>query len=58
LNNTFHQEDVFEDKAYDGRMTYRRVPKWMTNPNPNRRGGFLFLILVGEEEMQVLKNIG
>jgi len=39
LNNSFYQEDDFEDVYKDGEMAYvwrRRL----ANPNPNMRGGF------------------
>jgi len=42
LNNTFYQEDDFEDETYDARKDYGRGHKRMANPNPNRGGGFPF----------------
>ena len=42
MSNIFHQEDDFEDEAYDERMAYGRGHRWMVNPNSNRGGGFLF----------------
>jgi len=57
LNKPFYQEDDFEDEAYNGGMTYGRGHRQMVNPNPNREGDFLFLIIIGEEITQVLMNI-
>ena len=42
LNDTFLQEDDYEDEAYDRRVAYGRSPRRMTNPNPNKGGGFPF----------------
>jgi len=39
LNNSFCQEDDFEDTYEDGEMTYGRRRRF-ANPNSNRRGGF------------------
>ena len=45
LVNTFYQEEDSEDEASNGRMDCKRGPRWMANPNPNRRRGFPFLNL-------------
>jgi len=42
FNNTFYQEDDFEDEVYDGRTAYGRIPTGEADS--------LFLIMIGEEE--------
>ena len=42
LINTFYLEDDFEEKGYNGRVTYGRGPRRMANPNPNKGEGLSF----------------
>ena len=58
LNKLFYQEDDFKDDYGDGGIAYMQDQRRMTNHNLNMRGGFFFLIKIGEEITQVLMNIG
>ena len=40
MSNPLYQGDGFKDEAYDTEMAYRRGPKQMINPNPNRGENF------------------
>ena len=57
MNNTFYQEDNFEDEAYDGRTAYERDHRRIAILVLIGEEDFLFLIMIGEEETKVLMNI-